>query len=163
LKLPEQSGRPKEQHDRPEDSSQQPPSGFARALHHRLNGFAALVPDQFLDLGGNLSLSGIVTEHDSRDAYDNHEERRQGENRIVGERRPKPWGFIRHPLRRCFLEYCPEIRHIAPKSPACHSAILFFLAKKNVLRTATGMPTPTLDAAGMSRSIENGLFEVASC
>jgi hypothetical protein len=54
------------------------------------------------------SLHGVATEEEARYRHGNENDRTKRKYRIVGESRPHPRIFMRHPVRGACLDQCPH-------------------------------------------------------
>src|SRR5205823_14301622 len=101
LKLPEHACCPDDQTD---DADRGRGAATLRRLHStndRHNGLGGIISSESGNLGLHLLKSRpLEKEPDHRD--EKNKKRRNGKRRVISKRGAKPWGFVFHPLLKCF-------------------------------------------------------------
>ena len=82
-------------HDRREETRVLLAAGVPHHLLHRL---PSLIPDQIPKLFKDLPLSRLLTEHHSREANGDDQQRGEGKHRVVGQRSAQCRRVVVHPL-----------------------------------------------------------------
>ena len=78
-----------------------PARPLAGALEKALHGQRALASDQMIELADDLPAHGLGTEHHARDRRGDQQDRRDREQRVIGERRAEPRAVIIPPGPGC--------------------------------------------------------------
>ena len=105
LQLSEHRSGADDQRDEPDDRRGPRRLGFRGVRDDVLDRFGAVWSDQSLELGEHLAFCRLDAEHGARNANDDQEQRRHGEERVVGQGRahagrvvllPRPDGLREH-------------------------------------------------------------------
>ena len=94
LKLEERGCRRQHQRDAPDNGRDMPGASLTRALEQALHRAGALTSDQVIDLADDLSSHCLRPKGQTGNGGGDEQDGRNGEERVVGERRTKPRDVI---------------------------------------------------------------------